>query len=533
MPYRFKRSADAYQRDRRARLKAEKAEAEKTAEPPLPADPAAAVADWSRECLVVSPGHPRAGQPMELPAFGVKWLREAYQPGIREAALFIARKNAKSSVCAVLALAHLVGPLRRFGWRCGTASLSRDKAVELWKLMEAVAIASGLEGLTFGKVPRHVASAFGTVDFLSADKTAAEASGFDLVLADEVGLWREDRGAELIESLLSAVGAKDGRALYISVQADSELTMDLRTRAETDPAVHVTCYEAPKDCTLDDEAAWHKANPGIAEGIKSLDYMRDRARRAKGNPRHALALRWRDLNQRVSTSYELIVELSDYEACEAFGPALPEGPFCLGIDAGGSRSMSAAVAYWPETGRLEVWGAFAKIPNLEEREEADNVPERYQHMQEAGELRLFGERVTDLGEFLSWVASELPGPPMKCGADRYRQAEVENGLQNAGLTGEWAMEWRGVGATKEADQDIRAFQRLFESHEARPPKDSMMLLSGIEQARMEYDNRGNPHLRKGKNRSRIDVIQAGCIAVGLGAFIEEHQPAEIIHRPFA
>ena len=52
---------------------------------------------------------------------------------------------------AALLLAFLVGPLRREGWRCGVASLSREKAGELRGQVEAIALASGLQGVKFWK----------------------------------------------------------------------------------------------------------------------------------------------------------------------------------------------------------------------------------------------------------------------------------------------------------------------------------------------------------------------------------------------
>ena len=35
--------------------------------------------------------------------------------------------------------------------------------------------------------------------------------------------------------------------------------------------------------------------------------------------------------------------------------------------------MTAGAAYWPEVGRLDVWGAFGNEPGLSARGEADGV----------------------------------------------------------------------------------------------------------------------------------------------------------------
>ena len=42
------------------------------------ADPVGALAEWSRTKLIVPPGHPRSGEPLELQAFAVAWLRATW-----------------------------------------------------------------------------------------------------------------------------------------------------------------------------------------------------------------------------------------------------------------------------------------------------------------------------------------------------------------------------------------------------------------------------------------------------------------------
>ena len=277
-------------------------------DPPIPSDAAGAVARWSAERLKVPPGHPRAGEPMALPPFLEKFFREASAPGVRESGMFCGRKNSKSGGLGIWILAHLAddGPLRRRGWRCGAASLSREKAAELWTQIVDIAAASGLDEIRSGKVPRHVSSAWGRCEFLSADRTAGHASGFDLVIADELGLFPE-RGRDLVAGLLSSTSAHDGRLIAISVIGDSPLSREMIERAG-DPATVAHVYQAAKDAALDDPAAWAAANPGLGS-IKSRSYMADMARRAGANPAEAASFRVYDLNLPGSASREMIVTL--------------------------------------------------------------------------------------------------------------------------------------------------------------------------------------------------------------------------------
>ena len=159
---------------------------------PWPDDPAGAVAEWSRDKLLVPAGHPLAGSPLVLPDFGVEFLRDVFSH--RESLMCIARKNAKSAIVAVLLLAHLVGPLRRAGWRAGVGS---DQPLQGGRAgsadAEQITEASGLAGLKFYRTPApgRVVGPCGGVDILSADRGAGHASGFDLAVIDEIGLLQE------------------------------------------------------------------------------------------------------------------------------------------------------------------------------------------------------------------------------------------------------------------------------------------------------------------------------------------------------
>ena len=125
-------------------------------------DQAAAVALWSKVTLKVPPGHPLAGEPMELPTYGVEFIADTLCH--RESLLCTGRKNSKSGIVAVLALSHLVGPLRSAGLRIGCISVTMGKASELLRQMGEIAEASRLPGLDFRKspAPGHVLTLDGT-----------------------------------------------------------------------------------------------------------------------------------------------------------------------------------------------------------------------------------------------------------------------------------------------------------------------------------------------------------------------------------
>ena len=288
--------------------------------------------------------------------------------------------RAKSAIVAVYLLGRLVGPIAVPGYRAGVASVTREKAGELKRQMQEIAVASKLEGLRFlrSPAPGRVEGPAGTVDILSADKSAGHASGFDESIVDELGLLSE-RDRAFVNGMRTATSARDGRFLALSIHGDAPFTREMIERRD-DPGCAVHLYQAPADAALDDPAAWHAANPGLKAGIKSLSYMQDESRRVLLSPTDQSSFRAFDLNQPQSPTREMIFAPSDLRAC--FTSDLPErrGDVVIGLDMGEATSASAAVAIWPQSGRCESFMAFGDHPTLIERGKRDGC--RYDLMAE-------------------------------------------------------------------------------------------------------------------------------------------------------
>ena len=237
---------------------------------------------------MVVPTNPKQGEKFRLADWRTAWLKDAFGPGVKEAALSIARRNGKSFLIAVVLLAHLCGPMRRPNWRAAVVSLTGKLATELREAVRQIADASGLAGqieVRTSPVPGYILGRDGSrVDILAADKSSGHAIGIDLGVCDETGLLEN---AQLYNSLLSATGGRDGRVFSISIRGDSEIFERIRERRESE-AVHWTEYCGEPDVDLQDDAALDAAikaaNPGIADGIKSLAHVRTLAERAKVHP---------------------------------------------------------------------------------------------------------------------------------------------------------------------------------------------------------------------------------------------------------
>ena len=482
--------------------------------PDPPADPAGAVAEWARANLIVPAGHKNAGAGLALPEYLVAFFRDALAPGCTESLNCVARKNGKSAAVAVLVLGYLVGPLRRDGWRCALASLSREKAHELKMQIEAIALASGLVGVQFWRRSQPaITTANAAVDILSSDSNSGAALGVDLAVCDELGLMHE-KSRPFVNSLRSSVSARGGAFMALSVHGDGPFIPEILARRGA-PGLAIHHHAAPEGCALDDPEAHKLANPGLGI-IKQASYMTAEAARCLATPSDQASFRALDLNQPGSPSREMVCSPSDWQACTVPATELParSGPAYIGFDAGGSASMTAAASYWPESKRLEIFAAFPATPNLIDRGQADGVGGIYQEAFERDELQVYDGRVTPVGAFLLSLAAALEGAEIAGAAsDQYRRAEVEQAIEAEAL--EWPWSFRRMGSGPTGSGDVMAFQRAILRGDFKTVPSLLMPLA-LKSTILRRDGNGNPALDRA-NTGRIDVLSACVLAAGLAA----------------
>lgn len=469
-----------------------------------------------------------AGKPMKLARYQKQFVRGALGPGNMVGVLSIGRGNAKTALSAGLSLGHLVGawddqPKREIIF----AARNRDQAKTAFGFLVGFIESLPEEEQELFTIRRgskleveYPDNGGGLARVIAADGKSILGGAPTLAIMDERAAWERDKGDNLENAILSGLGKRDGRALIISTSAPDDANTFSRWLDEPPPGTYVQEHRPAFGLPADDMDSLLEANPGATEGIgSSPEWLVAQARRAIARGGSALSsFRNLNRNERVSTEDKsVLITVDEWLTSEVNPDELParEGPCILGVDLGGSRSMSAAAFYWPDTGRLEAIGTFPGKPGLSDRGAADGVSGRYIEMQERGELSVLGENTVPPGPWLAEIVRMLDGitPACICG-DRFRHAEFTEAMDKAGLS-RVPFIWRGFG-WKDGSEDIERFRRaLFDGEIKVIP--SLLLRSAFSDAIVIHDPNGNAKLAKGRSLGRIDAVAATVLAVAQGA----------------
>ena len=468
-----------------------------------------------------------AGQPLRLAEYQRRFVRGSLADGVMIGVLSIGRGNAKTALAAGLSLAHLIGvwddqPKREVLF----AARNRDQAKTAFQFL--VGFIEGLleeeqELFTIRRGAKleveYEGNGGGLARVIPADGKSILGGAPTLAVMDERAAWEREKGDALENAILSGLGKRDGRALIISTSAPDDANTFSRWLDEPPPGTYVQEHRPQFGLPADDLPSLLEANPGAVEGIGSTpEWLVAQAQRAIARGGSALSsFRNLNRNERVSTEdRSLLVTVDEWLASEVSPDDLParEGPVILGVDLGGSRSMSAAAFYWPQTGRLEAVGTFPGSPSLADRGAADGVSDRYVQMQERGELFTLGDATVPPGPWLAEIVKRIEGITPACiVGDRFRHAEFVEAMDKAGL-GRVPFIYRGFG-WKDGSEDIERFRRALFDGEVRGVP-SLLLRSAFSDAVVLNDPAGNAKLAKARSLGRIDAVAATVLAVAQG-----------------
>ena len=472
------------------------------------------------------PQGPKAGQPLKLAPFQKKFVRGALENGVDIAVLSIGRGNAKTALSAGIALGALLGkwddqPQREIL----IAARTRDQARIAWDYVAGFAhfLPDEIqEQLRFRRSPRLEIEFEGDdgghfLRAIAADGKSILGTSPNLVLMDERGHWPLDQGNDLEAALLSGLGKRGGKALIISTSAPDDAHPFSLWIDERQDGTYVQEHRPPPHLPVDDRASLLEANPGAKHGIgSSIEWLESNAKRAIARGGSTLTnFRLYNRNERVSgEDRDVLLTVDEWLACEVSELPEREGPTIVGIDLGGSASMTAAAFYWPETGRLEALGTFPSKPSLLDRGQNDGVSRRYVDMYERGELSTLGDQTVPVAPWLCEVMRHVEGEDViALVADRYKQAEIAEAIEKAGIRA--PVIWRGMGY-KDGSEDVDRFRRsAFDGNVKSAP--SLLLRSAFADAVCLRDEANNSKIAKARSLGRIDAACASVLAVAEGA----------------
>lgn len=331
------------------------------------------------------------GQPVRLREWQRRDICRIYDnpSGTRRAILSFGRKNAKTTLAALLLLLHLVGPEARPNSQLNSAAQSKDQAAVLFALAAKVVRLGDLrEFVVIRENVKHLyCPALGTI-YKALSKEASTAYGLSpvFVVHDELGQVRGPRD-ELFEALETAAGAhEEPLSVIISTQAPTDgallsiLIDDAKTGA--DPKVVLSLYSAPDDLDPFSDEAIRAANPAYGDFLNAEE-VRNQAENARRMPSRESIYRNLVLNQRVHQHASFVSRSVWALNGEAPNPAaLSLGRVYVGLDLSARNDLTAGVAIVqavePGTDRPPEWHVFAKFfapsHGLIERAQRDRAP---------------------------------------------------------------------------------------------------------------------------------------------------------------
>ena len=457
-----------------------------------------------------------------LRPFQRQFLKGALAPGIDTAALSIPRGNGKSALAAyILSRAMTPGDPLNFP---GAEYLLCAASIEQARLGVFLPLRAELEaigGFRFADSANRIAvthKASGTRlrVMSSSGKRAMGIVGCPLLVADEPGAWDVNNGQLMHDAIATAAGKPNSalRAIYIGTLAPFGLPGHWWQNLIADGS-HGSTYVQSLQGDPKAWDNWHtirRANPLVsisAKFRKKLLEERDAARRDSRLRARFMSYR---LNVPSGDESTTLLTVDDWERVTARPVSARSGRPVVGIDLGGGRAWSAAVACWPN-GRAEALAVAPGVPDLSEQEKRDRVPAgTYRVLVESGALRLAtGLRVPLPGQLWELILDTW-GRPRVVVCDRFRLNELRDAVGGRVPLSPRVTRWSDAAA------DIRALRKAAKDGPLAVPKQSRpLMVASLSKARVQNDDQGSFRLVKAdpsNNTARDDVAAALTLATG-------------------
>lgn len=463
------------------------------------------------------------------------WQREIvcgiYDSPTRRAMISFGRKNAKTTLSALLLLLHLCGPEARANSQLFSAAQSRDQAALLFSLAaKIVRLSPDLrQYVSIRDTAKQIyCQELGTLyRALSAEASTAYGLSPVFVVHDELGQVRGPR-SELYEALETAAGAQESPlSIVISTQAptDADLFSVLMDDAKSgaDPKVKLWLYTADEELDPFSEEAIREANPAFGDFLNAEE-VRSQAESARRMPSSEAAYRNLVLNQRVNVTSPFVSRaVWEQNAGEVDPEAFRDGAW-IGLDLSSRNDLTALVI----VGKAGdgAWHAraefFAPENGLHDRAHRDRVP--YDVWAREGYLTLTPGSSVDYGVVASRLCELCDEFPVReIAFDRWRIDVLKTELGR--LDRELPMVPFGQGF-KDMTPALDTLEHQLLDGNIRHGGNPVLRMCAAN-AVATMDPAGNRKLDKSKATGRIDGLVALAMAMGRAAVASQEAKYEI------
>ena len=213
---------------------------------------------------------------------------------------------------------------------------------------------------------------------ISSDPKRAHGLAPFLLLCDEPAQWLDTRAVAMFAALkTSDLGKIPGsRASSHWERRPKDETHFFRSAPRRGRGVCTWTFQSSEEAAPFNRHNWHRANPSLRYFPELRRVYEEEAAEARKDANELQSFRALRLNAGASDVLEAwLLESTSWKRCES-PKAKPKGKYLLGLDLGGSASLSGATSLH-ENGVLDSFGVFPERPSLAHRGQSDGVGDLY------------------------------------------------------------------------------------------------------------------------------------------------------------
>jgi phage terminase large subunit-like protein len=475
--------------------------------------------------------HPKSNSPghaFQLPRWQERIVRRIEGPRhpdgtriVRNVPMLVPRGGRKTSLGAALALLHLFGPERTNGGQIICAAYDRDQARIAFEEAAGIvrqhpATKKATSILDYRHRIKHPKSG-SFLQAVSSDAAAQNGRTPSFCLVDEIHAWRDRKlygvlrtGLSKVRGSLLVVISQAGRGQDGIAWETYEYARKVARGEIDDPGTLPILFETPADADWQDEALWHRVNPGLADGYPDLDSLRQEAREAIHKPVERERFKNDHLNIWLDHSTDPFVDMAVYDrgSTPIDMKALAGRPCWLGVDMSTTTDLTAVVAAFHDDdgGYIVLPHFFVPADNLRAKADKDGVP--YPTWAQEGHLTATPGNVIDYRAVENYIRDlDATYDVREINFDPAYAQPVMGPLGDNGLPVQ-TMRQGWVTQSPALNELERAIVAGKFQHGAHP-----VLRWCFSNVAIHTDSAGNRTMHKGKSTNRIDGAVASWMAV--------------------